>query len=151
MEDLEFKKVKCAREYLTKIGSLNCEVKLLNRVALKLKSSYDSLGGSGFNLSGVRCSQMVNHNENKVVNYLDAISEIQDKATKIAELTSSIMNKVYNMADGIHRQVLIMRYIECKKLYDIARITHYTYRHIQRIHRDALIDFYDSNLAYDVV
>lgn len=147
MDNLEFNKVKAARDYLTKIGSLNNEVKILNRVALKLKNSYDSLGGSGFNLSGVRCSQMVNHNEYKVINYLDAISEIQDKATEIAELTSCIMGKVYNMTDGIHRQVLIMRYIECRKLYDIARITHYTYRHIQRIHRDALIDFYDSNLV----
>ncbi len=127
--------------YLEQIERLNCriefkvnELKNLREIALVVKSATtDDMK--------VQSGSPQNKMENICI-------EIVDKENELKELINHMINKKDQLVSEIEQlenineyKVLIMRYVECRRMRDIADTLNYSVKNIERIRTKAIENF----------
>ena len=136
-----------AREYLSQIGDLDYRMGILlhERQDLiakvsgvqspQLKDDRVSGGGSGDAMASA------------ISRYVDIERELAEMLQRYADLRLGIVRQIEELPDARHVQLLYLRYVEGRRLEDIACIMKrpggqfYSYRHIKRMHGCALASF----------
>ena len=136
-----------AKEYLTQVGDLDHRISILLRErqsliakvsgvqSPQLKDDRVSGGGSGDAMAGT------------INRYVDIERELTEMTERYVELRLQIVRQIEDLPDARHAQLLYLRYVEGRRLEDIACIMKrpgglfYSYRHIKRMHGCALASF----------
>ena len=87
----------------------------------------------------VRCSGK-NTSEDRFIRYSDLEKEMDRQIDKLLMIKEEIMRAINALDNGIYRQLLTKRYLECKTWEQIAVEMHYSYRQITNLHGRALLE-----------
>lgn len=134
-----------AKEYLQQIGDLSISIRNLHGASRQLRSQAMGnqsprigervQGGSGRTMADA------------VDRYVDIERRLDSIADEYGATIERITRQINELPDARHRQLLHLRYVEGKRLEDIACIMRkrngsmYSYIHIKRLHGYALAEF----------
>ena len=136
-----------AKEYLMQVGILDCKIKIL----IHERDDIHSIA---------LCNQSLQLQDNKVQSsgssdvmaraverYVDIERELNGLIDKYVDLRWRIVKEIQSLNNPQHSELLYLRYVDCKRLEDIACIMRkrngdmYSYDHIKRLHGYALANF----------
>ncbi len=128
-----------AKEFLKDIRKMDLEIKTLNDQIVQLRHAAEGL-------KSMELSDMPRGAQGK--NMADYVAELANMQLKCAQYVSELVDKKQNAIDYIMsidgselRNVLLLRYIQCKDWDDIANKLQYNPRTIFRLHGEALKEF----------
>lgn len=134
-----------AKEYLNQIRKLEAQIRMYDEGIRKAREELVTLRspwpdgqphGSGDK------SDPVGEQAAKLADILMRLEEEQLKTrTKLWLRRMEIIEQIGKMDDGILVSVLFSRYVDCKAWEQIAVDMGYSYRHIVRLHGEALAKF----------
>lgn len=128
------------KEYLNQVSRLNRKIQ--NRISEL--SEYKELA---YGINAINYDEKVQSSmsSDRIGNALAKIekmeNELNDAIDEYADLKSHIVSQIENMENENYFEVLFSRYIEKKSFEKIADEMSYTYRHITRLHGNALVEF----------
>lgn len=79
--------------------------------------------------------------ENSCIDIVLKEQELQDLITKFLNAKSTIISEIEQLDNTNEYTVLIMRYVECKRMKEIADKLNYSVKNIERIHSKAIQNF----------
>jgi len=142
-----------AKEYLSQVSRCDARIKALIRTRDLLRSkalcnSSPRMDADKVSSSGGSSSPM----SDAVDRYVDIERELNEMQDKYGALVLTIIKQIDAMTDQRYAELLRLKYIEDKRLEDIACIMrkrngeYYSYKHIQKMHGYALVSFYKKFL-----
>ena len=147
MEEISEKgKRRTAKRYLLQIEKYIDEIKLREEGLKELKAAleYKARGMQ----ERVQTSVMINGLCDSVIKLLVDEAEYEECVLKLKTLKEQIIKEIYSLPEPKHCKILSIYYI--KMIHDFwqaAEIMNYSYSHVKRLHRKALVSFYDNVLA----
>lgn len=133
-------------------GVLKCEVIIteitewLNR-GWKLNREIEALAQTKLNLY-LRVTRTTTPYERDIVGgtqdphkmdkYTEYCQLADQKAAELSQVSSEILSGIYKISDTRYRTILIHRYLNFMTWESIARVTGYSWRHVMRLHTEAL-------------
>jgi DNA-directed RNA polymerase specialized sigma subunit len=130
-----------AKEYLQQLRRLDIQIMQMKdqqemlRATLLSATNPEDEHVSGGRLPG----------DTSVVNLVDKLDrqsrEINRLLAEFIEQRLRIIQEIHSLENPLHVQILFKRYVEYKKLDQIAEEMHYSYVHIIRLHGQALKSF----------
>ena len=147
MEELnEFEKRKRARRYLCQIQKYCDEIKLREEALRELNSTlaYKAKGvAAGGGKPGVNIDGLARD----VVKYLMDEDEYHECIVRLKELKEQIIKEIYSLPEPLHCKILAIKYIKVvDNFWTAAEMMDYSYSNVRRLHRKALVSFYDHVL-----
>ncbi len=89
----------------------------------------------------IQTNQTSNPTENVVIKLLKYTDETNNYVDELVDLRIQIADEIMELRNDNYRIVLSERYIQGKKFEEIAVEQNYAYRHITRLHGEALKEF----------
>ena len=77
----------------------------------------------------------------KVSGVIDVERKLVEQYREVVERRAKVLKEIQDMEDWRHVKLLSLRYIEHKRLEEIALVMNFSYPHIKRIHGEALDEF----------
>lgn len=129
-----------AKEYLQQLCKLDIVIQQKKTELVNLKESLTSISSpiiseekvSGKNISGAGF-------ENKIASIDELKQEIEQEIERFVTLKHKIINEIHTLDNAVYVQLLYKRYVEFKSLERIAGEMNYSYSHIKKMHRWALL------------
>ena len=81
----------------------------------------------------------------RVARIVDIDRELDQKVDRLIDLRTTIVEQIQTLEDALQVQVLYARYVELKKWDAITKELHYSYDHLNKVHRKALIAFAEQH------
>lgn len=129
-----------AKEYLRQIHCLAYKIKLIESEIQELRENLTSIGGAP---EGERVQ--TSSNGDTLPDRLNIIIEKEKKRERLlyayTEKREIIIDQILKLNDKRYVEILYKRYVEGKRLEQIACECNYSYDHIRRIHGQALQAF----------
>ena len=125
------------------------ELKTLREMALVIKSS-------GSDDMKIQSGSPKNKLEESCIEIADAEQELKALISKFLKAKKKIINEIEQLDNTNEYTVLIMRYVECRSMRDIAESLNYSVKNIERIHTNAIENFTlmyekEKDLRYELV
>lgn len=131
-----------AKEYLQQLKRYELLIQQRKRELAHLRLTLDGLGGTDFSRERVQGGAFANSAiEDKVVRLCELESEIDSALDDYFKLLGVIIKQIQGLSNQSQIQLLFKRYIEGKKLSDIAKEMDYSLVHIKRLHKNSLLEF----------
>ena len=131
-----------AKEYLQQIKQQELLIQQRKQELAHLRLTLDGLGSTDFGQERVQGGQFANSAiEAKIVQLCELEAEINSLIDNYLELLKLIVQQIQCLDNQCQIQLLFKRYIEGKKLSDIAQEMGYSLVHIKRLHKNSLLDF----------
>lgn len=131
-----------AKEYLSQIRDIQDSISNNEATIRRLMSRATSISATDYSKDVVKTSGKPYA---KFETIIDGIAEIQKKIVRdnvnLIELEDEIRDKVNGIQNRTYRTVLYKRYILMLDWQEIADEMNYTFRHVTRLHGEALQDF----------
>jgi len=125
------------------------ELKTLREMALVIKSA-------GTDDMKIQSGSPKNKLEESCIEIADSEQELKDLITRYLNAKKKIIGEIEQLEDTNEYTVLIMRYVECRSMRDIAESLNYSVKNIERIHTNAIENFTlmyekEKDLRYEIV
>lgn len=125
------------------------ELKTLREMALVIKSS-------GSDDMKIQSGSPKNKLEESCIEIADEEQELKDLISKFLKAKKKIISEIEQLDNTNEYTVLIMRYVECRSMRDIAESLNYSVKNIERIHTNAIENFTlmyekEKDLTYEFV
>jgi DNA-directed RNA polymerase specialized sigma subunit len=110
------------------------ELKTLREMSLVIKSATsDDMK--------IQTGTPKNKLEESCISIVDSEAELRDLITRFLNAKKKIISEIEQLEDTNEYTVLIMRYVECRSMRDIADNLSYSVKNIERIHTKAIQNF----------
>lgn len=76
--------------------------------------------------------------QHKLDNYAALVDELESRVAELYKIKKDVKAVVDGVQDETLRQILILRYVSVTSWEEIAVAMHFSYRHVCRLHGDAL-------------
>ena len=120
--------------YNRKIEFKTNELKSLNIMATAIKSATsDDIK--------IQSGSPKNKLEESCIAIADSEQELKDLISEFLKAQKKIISEIEQLDNTNEYTVLIMRYVECKSMRDIAENLNYSVKNIERIHTNAIEHF----------
>lgn len=110
------------------------ELKTLREMALVIKSS-------GSDDMRIQSGSPKNKLEESCIEIADAEQELKALISRFLNAKRRIISEIEQLEDTNEYTVLTMRYVECKRMKEIADKLNYSVKNIERIHTNAIKNF----------
>ena len=110
------------------------ELKTLREMALVIKSS-------GSDDMKIQSGSPKNKLEESCIEIADAEQELKALISRFLNAKKKIISEIEQLDNTNEYTVLIMRYVECRSMRDIAESLNYSVKNIERIHTNAIENF----------
>lgn len=129
------------KSYLMQIEKIDIRINAKINQLNEIRDFASRIGSS--NISAVFTSnRSISDNTAKsVIDKLDVIQDIKEDIYKYTKLKNSIIDEIYKVEDVRYMNFLLLRYVECKSLEEIAVKLKFTYPYVRRMHGIALEKF----------
>ena len=74
----------------------------------------------------------------RIARIVDIEKELDEKIDKLVYLRQAVVQTIQTLEDPLQIEILYKRYVEYKRWEVIERETHYSFQHLQRVHKKAL-------------
>lgn len=138
-----------AKEYLLQVSLLNVKINQKQMQYDELRQSAFSTGAIQYDKDKVQTSLSGDSTGNIICKYIDLQKEINNDIDMLIDLKNKIINEIHMLSDIKFIKILYMRYIEEKRLEEIAVELNYSYQYVRELHGYALQAF--SNLHSDML
>lgn len=128
-----------AKEYLSQVEKIKIQIRWIEDEIEELRESAASAGSPGFEQPAGRSES--SRVEAAVLRIQKKEDELLHKKAVLAEQKARIFEEITRVEDNRYVSVLILRYLEGKKLVDIAEEMGYAYPHLCTLHGEALKAF----------
>ena len=126
------------KQKLKQSNNINREIDSLIEVAETLRSKAERTTAS----IGDSTSAHDPHSRELIIAKLvDTERLISERIDCLCDLQNEIVSTIAKIPDSTHRLILTMRYMDKVSLTEIARALNYTYRHINRLHNEAVREY----------
>ena len=110
------------------------ELKTLREMALVIKSA-------GTDDMKIQSGSPKNKLEESCIEIADSEQELKDLITRYLNAKKKTIGEIEQLEDTNEYAVLIMRYVECKSMREIADSLSYSVKNIERLHTKAIQNF----------
>jgi len=134
-----------AKEYLMQLGLLEARINNMKAELDVLRHILQDMQGIDYTAPKVQVSPAGDVTGKNIARCLHLEQEIEDRTRKFIVLKHCITGQINSLDNAVFVKLLFMRYVEYRKLLEIAGILDYTYKHTRRLHGYALQDFAAHN------
>lgn len=124
------------KEYLRQLERLNAKIEHKRQEAEMLRTAMQSLSVK-MDADRVQTSHGDKMPEN-VAALIDLEKEIETDTIVLISTRDKIINQIHSLPNCLYIKILYKRYVEYKRLEQIAVELHYSYDRIKHLHGDAL-------------
>ena len=134
------------KEYLGQLERLELMTKQKKEELMRLKELAVSIGSPALSTDKVKSGSTPKAAgfEKNIEKYMLLEEEIKQEISEFAAKRHTIINQIQGLDDAKYLNILYKRYVEYKKLDEIAEEMHYSYRNICYIHRKAIKKFEET-------
>lgn len=126
------------KELLREILSVNDEVRILWEEYETLKETAGRLQGFDYAKPIVKATAGRGDVENIAIKLADEQRAIEERVNELIRLKRQVRALLNKLPAGLERNVMLERYILFKSWENVAADLGYSYRHVIRVHGDAL-------------
>lgn len=130
-----------AKEYLKQIEVLNAKIEHKKQRAKEYRDIALCSGGFDYSKERVVSSNLGGQIENRVIRYVELEQEIADDIYNLQIMKDRITAEIHNLDKALYMKILFKRYVECKKLGQVAREMKMSYDRARHAHLEALKNF----------
>ncbi len=131
-----------AREYLEQLQKMDVAINQNIAWLYELKNTRKELKGVNYTSQKVKTSKSHRADfEKTILIIMDMEQNINDSIDKFVEQKNEIIKQIQSLDNHKYVQVLYKKYVEYKRLEEIAIEMHYSYQYIKEIHKKALQEF----------
>lgn len=130
-----------AKRYLSQIQLLDLKISQLIEERDSLRSLASGSGSLSINPMRVQTSSPGSMMSNCVDKYVDLERVIEDMVDRYVNDRHRVIEEIQSLKNPNHIRLLFLRYVEFRKLDEIAKIMGYSEVHIRRMHGNALDEF----------
>lgn len=128
-----------AKEYLMQYRAVSARVRMLQNEIERLRTEAES---ASISIDGLpKCGKGGSKMENIVVQLADFETSLQDELSQVWRTRMQIIEKLSQVKDVRHYEILRLRYLEGERWEQIAVDMNITWRHCYRLHGSALAEF----------
>ena len=128
------------KEYLRQIHCIEYKIRLIESEITEMRANLTAIGGAP---EGERVQ--TSKTGDTMPDRLSRVIEKEEKRKRLlieyTETREKIIDQILSMTDRRHVELLYKRYVENKRLEQIACECNYSYTHIKRMHGQALQEF----------
>jgi hypothetical protein len=137
-----------AKTYLRQLERINIAI---NQKIAERMEMYSRASGRGVSLEGVHVqSGGPQDSTGSLALKLAALAEeIDAEIDRYVALKHKIINQIQELDSPLHMAILYKRYVEGKRLEQIAVEMNYSYGRIKHLHGSALLEFSDKHFKVD--
>lgn len=132
------------KTYLNNVRMIDREINAKQEVVDSIRSQIQSVKISHVKDVNVQES-LRNTTEDRIARYIDIQDEVNEMIDCLLDSKAKLLKEINRMDDGIHKTILIRRYVMNQSWEEIAELLSYTKQHITRLHGTALQQFYSYN------
>lgn len=131
-----------AREYLEQLQKMDVAINQNIAWLYELKNIRKELKGVNYTSQKVKTSKSNRADfEKTLLIIMDMEQNINDSIDKFVDQKNEIIKQIQSLDNHKYVQVLYKKYVEYKRLEEIAIEMHYSYQYIKEIHKKALQEF----------
>ena len=130
-----------AKEHLSNLRTLKIKIDQKKEQLAELELLRGNVGSFDYSVERVQTSGTGNQVENDTIKLLLLESEIKDDMIKFAFEKDKLIREIHTLRNAEHIKLLFKRYVEFKRLEQIAVEMDYTYQYVRELHGYALQDF----------
>ena len=130
-----------AKEYLEQVTLLNEKINQKQLQYNELIQTATSTAAVMYDKEKVQTSISSDKMSNIVSKYIDLQNEINYDIDCLIKLRNKIINEIQTLSNVKFIKILFMRYIQDKRLEEIAVELNYSYQYVRRLHGYALQSF----------
>lgn len=131
-----------AKEYLEQLQKMDVAINQNIAWLYELKNTRKELKGVNYTSQKVKTSKSHRADfEKTILIIMDMEQNINDSIDKFVEQKNEIIKQIQSLDNHKYVQVLYKKYVEYKRLEEIAIEMHYSYQYIKEIHKKALQEF----------
>lgn len=138
-----------AKEYLSRIRTLDIIISQKEKELHNLRIMATGIGSSATDSVRVKSSPRSDALENRVIRMVELSEEIDKAVDAYVDERTKIVNEIHELNNPVHIEILYKRYVEYKKLEDVAIEMDYEYSSIRRLHGRALQEFAKKFIKVD--
>lgn len=131
-----------AKKYLTQLMKLDEQIKQKQSQVEELKEMMGNIGSFDYSEERVQssgsCKSQV---EESTVRLLELENEVKEDIIRFALMKDKMIKEIHQLAEPNYIKLLFKRYVEFKRLEEIAVEMKYTYEYTRKLHGDALQNF----------
>lgn len=136
-----------AKEYLLQIEVLQAKIEQKQHRAKEYRQLALGIGGFDYSKERVQTSNLGGQIENPVIRYVALEAEINENIQMLQLRKDKITDEIHNLDNAVFIKILYKRYVECKKLGNVAKEMKYSYDRIRHMHGEALKEFEKVNVS----
>ena len=131
-----------AREYLEQLQKMDIAINQNIAWLYELKNIRKELKGVNYTSQKVKTSKSNRADfEKTLLIIMDMEQNINDSIDKFVDQKNEIIKQIQSLDNHKYVQVLYKKYVEYKRLEEIAIEMYYSYQYIKEIHKKALQEF----------
>ena len=131
-----------AREYLEQLQKMDIAINQNIAWLYELKNIRKELKGVNYTSQKVKTSKSNRADfEKTLLIIMDMEQNINDSIDKFVDQKNEIIKQIQSLDNHKYVQVLYKKYVEYKRLEEIAIEMYYSYQYIKEIHKKALKEF----------
>lgn len=131
-----------AKKYLKQLMKLDEQIKQKQKQVDELREMRGNIGSFDYSKERVQSSGSGKSQvEESAVRLLSLENEVKEDIIEFVLMKDKIIKEIHQLADANHIKLLYKRYVEFKRLEEIAVEMHYTYIYTRELHGDALNSF----------
>ncbi len=134
-----------AKDYLSQVSVLNVKIGQKQMQYEELLQTAISTGAIRYDKEMVQTSLTGDSTSNIICKYIDLQSKINRDIDRFVDLKNKIINEIHELSNVGFIRLLYMRYIEEKRLEEIAVELNYSYQYVRELHGYALKAFTDAH------
>lgn len=138
-----------AKEYLKQLQKMDVRIKQRQQEKDELRTMLGSISSFDYSKDRVQTGQASDAHYVKIIEKITEIEEgIGHLITEYLEKKHEMIGQIQKLKNDKHIEVLYKRYIEFKRIEDIAEEMNYTYPYAISLHGNALKEFEKENDGY---
>lgn len=130
-----------AKEHLSNLRTLKIKIDQKKAQLKELELLRGNIGSFDYSVERVQTSGAGNQVENDTIKLLLLESEIKDDMIAFEFEKDKIIREIHALKNADHIKLLFKRYVEFKRLEEIAVEMNFTYQYTRELHGYALQDF----------
>ena len=130
-----------AKEYLGNLRTLKAKLDQKQAQLVELAMTRGNIGSFDYSKERVQASGTGNQVENDAIKLLMLESQIKDDIIEFEFEKDKMIREIHSMKNPEHINLLFKRYVEFKRLEEIAVEMNYTYQYVRELHGYALQEF----------
>lgn len=130
-----------AKEHLSNLRALKIKIDQKKEQLKELELLRGNVGSFDYSVERVQTSGVGNQVENDTIKLLMLESEIKDDMIEFEYQKNEIIREIHGLKKSEQIILLYKRYVEFKRLEQIAVEMNYTYQYVRELHGYALQEF----------